>query len=46
MKFNKLVLKNYAFSLILILSIIVGSFLGIFFKERAVIFKPFGDIFP
>ncbi len=45
MKFSKLVLKNYVFSLILILSIVVGSFLGIFFKERAVIFKPFGDIF-
>jgi len=44
MKF-KFFLKNFAFSLVLILSIAVGSVLGIFFKERAVIFKPFGDIF-
>lgn len=44
MKF-KVFLKNYAFSLVLILSIAVGSLLGIFFKERAVIFKPFGDVF-
>jgi Na+/H+-dicarboxylate symporter len=45
MKFSKLVLKNYGFSLVLILSIVGGAFLGIFFKERAVIFKPFGDVF-
>ena len=38
-------LKNYAFSLILIGSILFGALLGILFKERAVVFKPLGDIF-
>ncbi len=38
-------LKNYAFSLILIFSIIVGSILGSIFKEKAAFFKPFGDMF-
>lgn len=37
--------KNYAFSLVLIFSIIIGSILGVIFKERAAFFKPFGDIF-
>jgi len=40
-----LLFKSYGFSLILIISIIIGSFLGIIFKKEAVIFKPFGDIF-
>lgn len=38
-------LKSYGFSLILIISIIIGSVLGIIYKKDAVIFKPFGDIF-
>ncbi len=38
-------LKNYGFSLLLIASIIVGSILGVIFKENAVLFKPFGDVF-
>ncbi|OGX33999.1 MAG: sodium:proton antiporter [Omnitrophica WOR_2 bacterium RIFCSPHIGHO2_01_FULL_48_9] len=38
-------LKNYAFSLLLLFSIFVGAILGLIFKEKAVIFKPFGDIF-
>ncbi|MDD5438787.1 MAG: dicarboxylate/amino acid:cation symporter [Candidatus Omnitrophica bacterium] len=41
----KTFLKNYAFSLALIVSIIIGSCLGIAFKSRASFFKPFGDIF-
>ncbi len=38
-------LKNYAFSLILIGSIMTGSVIGLILKEKAVILKPFGDIF-
>jgi len=45
MKFKSLFLKNYAFSLLLIGSIIAGSVLGIIFKDRSIFFKPFGDVF-
>ena len=38
-------LKNYAFSILLIISILIGSFLGIIFKERAALLRPFGDVF-
>lgn len=38
-------LRSYGFSIILILSIVLGSFLGIIYKKEAVVFKPFGDIF-
>ena len=38
-------LKSYGFSIILIISIIIGSFLGIIYKKDAIAFKPFGDIF-
>jgi len=38
-------LKNYGRSLILLGSIAIGCVLGLVFKEKAVIFKPFGDIF-
>jgi Na+/H+-dicarboxylate symporter len=38
-------LQAYGFSIILIISIIVGSILGIIYKKDAIIFKPFGDIF-
>jgi len=38
-------LKNYGSSILLFSSIIVGSMLGMVLKERAVILKPFGDIF-
>jgi Na+/H+-dicarboxylate symporter len=38
-------LKSYGFSIILIISIITGSILGIIYKKDAIIFKPFGDIF-
>ncbi|PKN77348.1 MAG: sodium:proton antiporter, partial [Deltaproteobacteria bacterium HGW-Deltaproteobacteria-10] len=38
-------LRSYGFSLILIISIMIGSLLGIIYKKDAIIFKPFGDIF-
>ncbi len=38
-------LKNYASPLVLLGGISVGCVLGLIFKEKAVIFKPFGDIF-
>ena len=37
--------KNYGFSLIMLISIILGSVVGIIFKEDASILKPFGDVF-
>lgn len=37
--------KNYRFSITLIISIAVGSIIGIIFGEKATILKPFGDIF-
>ncbi len=42
---NNSFLKNYGFSLLLLASIFFGAFLGFLFKEKAVIFKPLGDIF-
>lgn len=38
-------IRSYGFSIILIIFIIIGSFLGIIYKCEAVVFKPFGDIF-
>jgi Na+/H+-dicarboxylate symporter len=38
-------LKSYGFSIVLIISIIIGAFLGMIYKKDAVMFKPFGDIF-
>ncbi len=38
-------LKNYGFSLILLSSLVLGSLLGLILKEKAVVLKPFGDIF-
>ena len=37
--------KSYGFSIILIISIIIGSILGFIYKKDAVVFKPLGDIF-
>jgi len=37
--------KSYGFSFILIISIIIGSVLGIIFKKDAAVLKPLGDIF-
>jgi Na+/H+-dicarboxylate symporter len=45
MEFKSRFLKSYFFSLVLIFCIIVGSGLGILFKEQATVFKPFGDVF-
>src|SRR5579863_948591 len=38
-------LRHYGRSLILLGSISVGCVLGLIFKEKAVVFKPFGDLF-
>ena len=38
-------LKNYTFSFLLIISILIGSLLGFFLKENAIRLKPLGDIF-
>ena len=38
-------LKNYRSTLILIGSIIIGTIVGIIFKEKAAILSPFGDLF-
>ncbi|MGD0021704.1 MAG: dicarboxylate/amino acid:cation symporter [Smithellaceae bacterium] len=38
-------LKSYGFSIILIVSIIIGAIIGIIFKKDAAILKPLGDIF-
>jgi len=37
--------KAYGFSIVLVVSILIGAFLGIMFKKEAVVLKPFGDIF-
>jgi len=38
-------LKNYTSSLILLAAITIGCILGLIFKEKSIIFKPFGDLF-
>lgn len=38
-------LRNYSSSLLLIGSILAGSLLGLILKEKAAVFKPFGDVF-
>jgi len=37
--------KSYGFTLLLILSILIGSGLGILLKKDAALLKPLGDIF-
>ncbi len=37
--------ENYRFSITLIASIAIGSIIGLIFGEKAVVLKPFGDIF-
>ncbi len=37
--------KSYYFPIILLLSVVIGSIIGIVFKSDAVILKPLGDIF-
>ena len=41
----KKILKNYKSSFILLGSIIFGTIIGLIFKEKASIVKPFGDLF-
>jgi Na+/H+-dicarboxylate symporter len=38
-------IRSYGFSIILIISIALGSFLGMIFKKEDIVFKPFGYIF-
>ena len=37
--------KNYRFPLILLAGIIIGSIIGLIMGERAMVLKPFGDVF-
>lgn len=41
----KKILKNYKSSLILLASIILGTIIGLVFKDKATILSPFGDLF-
>ena len=38
-------MKKYRFTYLLLLSVIIGSILGLIFKEDIVVIKPFGDLF-
>ncbi|QXW65410.1 dicarboxylate/amino acid:cation symporter [Streptobacillus moniliformis] len=42
---KKSIWKSYRLSIILILSIIIGSLIGAIFGEKAMVLKPFGDLF-
>ncbi len=42
---NKENLKNFKFPIILLSSIALGSIIGLFLKEDAVVLKPLGDVF-
>lgn len=42
---TKLIWKSYSFPIILLSGIIIGSIVGLVMGEKAVIFKPLGDIF-
>lgn len=41
----KKTLKNYRFLILLVLGIVTGCIIGLIFKERAVVLKPFGQLF-
>lgn len=41
----KKILSNYKSTIILLVAIIVGTIIGIIFKEKATILSPFGDLF-
>ncbi|MFA5603301.1 MAG: dicarboxylate/amino acid:cation symporter [Bacilli bacterium] len=43
--FRSKFLKTYRFSLILLLSIVIGTIIGMYLGEDAVVLKPLGDIF-
>lgn len=38
-------LKNYAFSILLLISVVLGAITGIIEKEQTSVLKPFGDLF-
>ncbi len=38
-------LKSYGFSILLVVSILIGAAIGVIFKKDAAVFKPLGDIF-
>ena len=38
-------MKNYKSSIILVISVIIGTIIGLIFKEKASIFSPLGDMF-
>lgn len=44
-KSSKTFWENYRFSITLIIAIIIGSIIGLIFGEKAIVLKPFGDIF-
>ena len=39
---SKEIFKTYRFPIVLIISIILGSIIGLIFGEKAIILKPFG----
>ena len=41
----KKIWKNYKSTIILLLSIIIGTIIGLIFKEKACVLSPLGDIF-
>ena len=41
----KKVIKNYKDSIILVIFILLGTFIGLIFKDKATILSPFGDLF-
>lgn len=45
MKIKNKFIKNYGFSLIILISVVLGSITGIIMKDNASVFKPLGDIF-
>ena len=41
----KKIWKNYKQTIILLIAIIIGAVVGVVFKEKTEVLKPFGDIF-
>ena len=41
----KKIFKNYKSTIIMFISVIVGTLIGVIFKEKATILKPFGTLF-
>ena len=41
----KKIFKNYKSTIIMFISVIVGTLIGVIFKEKAIILKPFGTLF-